>query len=88
MTLPRATDARWRPTDDKPTVTLEAPSDPDLVNSFLNIRVADIQAVYGFDATPTARIARRAAVAKGHLRPLSSGGHRGSTLQCWRRFGC
>jgi hypothetical protein len=28
------------PTDDKPTVTLEAPTDPDRVNSFLNIRVA------------------------------------------------
>src|ERR1700734_401524 len=34
------------PTDDKPTVTLETPSDPDRVNSFLNIRVADIEAVY------------------------------------------
>ena len=34
------------PTDDKPTVTLEAPSDPDRVSSFLNIRVADIHAVY------------------------------------------
>jgi predicted enzyme related to lactoylglutathione lyase len=34
------------PTDDKPTVTLEAPPDPDRVSSFLNIRVADIQAVY------------------------------------------
>ena len=34
------------PTDDKPTVTLETPSDPDRVNSFLNIRVKDIQAVY------------------------------------------
>src|SRR5213595_1481743 len=34
------------PTDDKPTVTLESPSDPDRVSSFLNIRVADIQAVY------------------------------------------
>jgi hypothetical protein len=34
------------PTDDKPTVTLETPTDPDRVNSFLNIRVADIQAVY------------------------------------------
>ena len=34
------------PTDDKPTVTLETPPDPDRVNSFLNIRVADIQAVY------------------------------------------
>jgi catechol 2,3-dioxygenase-like lactoylglutathione lyase family enzyme len=34
------------PTDDKPTVTLEAPPDPDRTSSFLNIRVADIQAVY------------------------------------------
>ena len=34
------------PTDDKPTVTLETPRDPDLVSSFLNIRVADIHAAY------------------------------------------
>jgi catechol 2,3-dioxygenase-like lactoylglutathione lyase family enzyme len=34
------------PTDDKPTVTLETPPDPDRVSSFLNIRVADIQEVY------------------------------------------
>ena len=34
------------PTDDKPTVTLETPSDPDRVSSFLNIRVTDIYAVY------------------------------------------
>jgi catechol 2,3-dioxygenase-like lactoylglutathione lyase family enzyme len=34
------------PTDDKPAVTLEAPRDPDRVSSFLNIRVADIHAVY------------------------------------------
>lgn len=34
------------PTEDKPTVTLETPPDPDRVNSFLNIRVADIEAVY------------------------------------------
>jgi catechol 2,3-dioxygenase-like lactoylglutathione lyase family enzyme len=34
------------PTDDKPTVTLEAPSDQDRVNAFLNIRVADIHAAY------------------------------------------
>src|SRR5271154_529724 len=34
------------PTDDKPTVTLEKPRDPNLVSSFLNIRVADIQAKY------------------------------------------
>ncbi len=30
------------PTDDKPTVTLEAPRDLDRVSSFLNIRVKDI----------------------------------------------
>jgi catechol 2,3-dioxygenase-like lactoylglutathione lyase family enzyme len=34
------------PTDDKPTVTLVPPSDPDHASSFLNIRVADIGAVY------------------------------------------
>ena len=34
------------PTDDKPTVTLETPRDPDRVSSFLNIRVTDIQATY------------------------------------------
>jgi catechol 2,3-dioxygenase-like lactoylglutathione lyase family enzyme len=33
------------PTPDKPTVTLDVPSG-DVVTSFLNIRVADIQAVY------------------------------------------
>jgi hypothetical protein len=35
------------PTDDKPAVTLEAPRDPDRVSSFFNIRVKDIEAVYG-----------------------------------------
>ena len=34
------------PTDDKPTVTLESPRDPDRVSGFLNIRVADIEAIY------------------------------------------
>jgi catechol 2,3-dioxygenase-like lactoylglutathione lyase family enzyme len=34
------------PTDDKPEVILETPPDPNRVSSFLNIRVADIQAVY------------------------------------------
>ena len=34
------------PTDDKPTLTLAPPSDPDQVSSFLNIRVADIAARY------------------------------------------
>jgi catechol 2,3-dioxygenase-like lactoylglutathione lyase family enzyme len=34
------------PTEDKPTVTLQTPADPDRVSSFLNIRVADIRATY------------------------------------------
>ena len=34
------------PTEDKPTVTLQAPTDPDLVSAFLNIRVADVHAIY------------------------------------------
>jgi len=34
------------PTEDKPTVTLEAPADLDRTSSFLNIRVADIEAIY------------------------------------------
>ena len=34
------------PTDDKPTVTLSTPSDPDRTSAFLNVRVADIQKVY------------------------------------------
>jgi catechol 2,3-dioxygenase-like lactoylglutathione lyase family enzyme len=34
------------PTDDKPEVVLEAPTDPTRSSAFLNIRVADIHAVY------------------------------------------
>ena len=34
------------PTDDKPTVTLETPPDPDRASAFLNIRVTDIHATY------------------------------------------
>jgi catechol 2,3-dioxygenase-like lactoylglutathione lyase family enzyme len=34
------------PTDDKPEVVLEPPSDPNRVSAFLNIRVADIQSLY------------------------------------------
>ena len=34
------------PTADKPDVTLEPPSDPKRASAFLNIRVADIGAVY------------------------------------------
>ena len=34
------------PTDDKPTVTLETPPDPDRVSSFMNVRVADIHAIH------------------------------------------
>ena len=34
------------PTEDKPTVTLEPPRELDRVSSFLNLRVADIHALY------------------------------------------
>lgn len=34
------------PTEDKPDVTLVPPSDPEHASSFMNIRVADIQAKY------------------------------------------
>ena len=34
------------PTPDKPTVTLAAPADLDLVDSFLNLRVADLAATH------------------------------------------
>jgi catechol 2,3-dioxygenase-like lactoylglutathione lyase family enzyme len=34
------------PTDDKPTVTLVPPDDPDRASAFLNLRVADIAAAY------------------------------------------
>jgi len=34
------------PTDDKPTVTLAPPADPDHASAFLNLRVADIRAAY------------------------------------------
>jgi catechol 2,3-dioxygenase-like lactoylglutathione lyase family enzyme len=34
------------PTDDKPTVTLETPPDPGRTSAFLNLRVADVHALY------------------------------------------
>ena len=47
------------PTDDKPTVTLETPRDPDQVSSFLNIRVADIHAVHAEWSTRGAQFLTR-----------------------------
>jgi len=34
------------PTDDKPTVTLDVPDDPNRTSAFMNLRVADIAACY------------------------------------------
>ena len=34
------------PTDDKPTVTLETPPDPNRTSAFLNVRVGDIAKAY------------------------------------------
>jgi hypothetical protein len=39
-------DVGGSPNPDKPSVMLSIPADPDNVSSFLNIRVADIQACY------------------------------------------
>ena len=43
------------PTPDKPSVMLSVPADPDFVSSFMNIRVADIQACYELMAKPRSR---------------------------------
>jgi catechol 2,3-dioxygenase-like lactoylglutathione lyase family enzyme len=43
------------PTDDKPGVTLETPPDPNRVSGFLNVRVADINAIYADWTTRGAR---------------------------------
>ena len=48
------------PTDDKPTVTLRPPVNPNEVSSFLNIRVADIQACYKAWRSQRGRIPDRA----------------------------
>ena len=56
------------PTDDKPTVTLEPPNDPDRVSSFLNIRVADIHSVYEQWRTRGAEFLTRPADRGGELR--------------------
>ena len=60
------------PTEDKPTVLLETPPDPDRTSSFLNIRVADIQGIY---ADWTARGAK-------FLTPPQD---RGAEIRCYLR---
>jgi catechol 2,3-dioxygenase-like lactoylglutathione lyase family enzyme len=60
------------PTADKPGVTLLTPSDPDRVSSFMNVRVADIGAMY---AQWTARGAR-------FLTPPIE---RGAEIRCYMR---
>ena len=60
------------PTDDKPTVTLEPPSDPSRVSSFLNIRVADIGAMYQLWSARGAKF-------------LTPPINRGSEIRCYMR---
>jgi len=55
------------PTDDKPTVTLATPADPDRTSAFLNLRVADIAAVY---AEWSAKGARFLTEPKQHAREI------------------
>jgi lactoylglutathione lyase len=54
-------------TDDKPTVTLAPPADPDRASAFLNIRVADIGAAY---AKWSAKGAEFLTVPKDHGREI------------------
>jgi catechol 2,3-dioxygenase-like lactoylglutathione lyase family enzyme len=54
------------PTEDKPTVTLETPADPDRVSSFLNIRV---------------RTSRRSTQIGARVEPSSSRRHRIAELR-------
>lgn len=60
------------PTDDKPEVTLEPPTDLTRTNAFLNIRVADIRAVHA---------AWSARGAQFLTEPLD----RGSEIRCYLR---
>lgn len=60
------------PTDDKPEVTLDVPTDPTRASAFLNIRVADLHAIY----------ARWSALGAEFLTPPID---RGSELRCYLR---
>jgi catechol 2,3-dioxygenase-like lactoylglutathione lyase family enzyme len=60
------------PTDDKPEVTLEVPTDPTRTSAFLNIRVADVHAIY----------AKWSALGAEFLTPPTD---RGSELRCYLR---
>lgn len=55
------------PTDDKPTVTMAAPADPETVSCSLNIRVADVRGVH---REWTARGARFLTEPKDHGREI------------------
>jgi len=61
------------PTPDKPDVFLETPKDPNTVNSFLNLRVADIRACYN---------EWRAKGARFLTEPLDN---HGSEMRCYMR---
>jgi catechol 2,3-dioxygenase-like lactoylglutathione lyase family enzyme len=60
------------PTDDKPTITLKTPPDPNVTSSFLNIRVPDVHAIYA---------AWRAKGAEFLTPPID----RGSEIRCYLR---
>lgn len=60
------------PTEDKPGVILETPPDPNRTSSFLNIRVADIQAVHEEWSSRGAEF-------------LTAPIHRGREIRCYMR---
>ena len=61
------------PTPDKPTVNLAPPSEPDQVDSFLNLRVADIDTTYREWKTRGAKFITE---------PIDNHGHE---MRCYRR---
>jgi lactoylglutathione lyase len=58
------------PTDDKPTVTLTTPGDPDRASAFVHIKVADIGAAYAAYAEWSARGAEFLTGPKDHGREI------------------
>ena len=61
------------PTDDKPGVTLKTRTDPNTVEMFLNIRVADIQACYAEWRSKGGRVHHRAEGTRARVALLHAG---------------
>ena len=70
------------PTDDKPEITLDVPTDPTRASAFLNIRVADLHAIYAeWSALGASSSLHPSTGARAAVLPARSGrtSHRGRT---------